>query len=121
RAGRPLPAQEVIEQRRAALALDDATEVQEVRTVDPEARAEARAVAVGRDVHADAHHVIGDAFVGEGAMYELALFFGVERDRAGGCTFANARCSRSRKSRVRPDSTGKRWTATPSTASMPAV
>ena len=72
----------MVEQRRAALALDDAAEVQEVRTLDPEARAETRAVTVRRDVHANAHDVVGDALVREGAMHEPALFVGIEGDRA---------------------------------------
>jgi len=63
----------VVEERRAALALDDPAEIQEVRALEPEARAEPRAVAVGGHVDADAHDLSADALVPEGAVHQAAL------------------------------------------------
>src|SRR5207237_5863753 len=77
------PPREVLEHLRAVLALDDAADIEEVRTGDAVLLAEPVRITVGRRLDADADDLVRHALVPEAPPHHAALLLGVVGDRAG--------------------------------------
>src|SRR5207253_2292422 len=81
RAARILPARERIEQLAALLALDDAADIEEVRTLDRVTLPKPLGGAIRGQVDAHADDLVRHALVLEEAVHHRALLERAERDR----------------------------------------